>query len=231
MPELADTIIVAMHGFAGDQESSCIRLLEEQAMKRGVGLVRFDWPAHGVSPAEDSQLRVEHCLSDLDTVVGWVRKQWPKARLFAFATSFGGYLALLYHHRNRGVFDQLLLRSPAIRMYDVMMDHILDDAAKDELMRKDTITVGFERKIELPEPFLHDLRQNDAFHIWDGERLEEVAIIHGTADDVVPVEDSVAFAQAHRCALHLAPGTDHRYKKPGELEQVLQIAADLLDVR
>ncbi len=41
---------------------------------------------------------------------------------------------------------------------------------------------------------------------------DSVTIVHGWNDDVVPAENSVRFASAHRCTLHLVDG-DHRLKE------------------
>jgi len=39
--------------------------------------------------------------------------------------------------------------------------------------------------------------------------IDKTMIIHGWRDDVVPVQNSISFAQQHRCDLHLIDG-DHR---------------------
>ena len=62
IPENANTIIVAMHGFCGDKESSCISALEKRALGLNIGLIKFDWAGHGESEATGEQLTMIVCV-------------------------------------------------------------------------------------------------------------------------------------------------------------------------
>lgn len=228
IPAGADHIVIALHGFCGDMESSCIGLLEQNINKMGLGLVRFDWPAHGVSEATGKQLTVSNCLRDLDTVIHKVISDYPEAKLSVFATSFGGYIALLYYSNHRDIFNQVILRSPAIRMYDILTGTLLDDSLKQELKAKRCFTCGFERMMTVPLVFVNELREKDVFAGYENRKLPDVTIIHGDQDDVVPLTDSADFARIHGCRLHVVKGADHRYKNPGELEKVIAISSACL---
>ena len=149
IPDNAKTIIIAMHGFCGDKESGCISLLEQEATKFGIGLVKFDWPAHGESNANGEKLRIDNCLSDLQSVIDFVKANHPLAKLVAFSTSFGGYLTLLYNKKHENVFDYIILRSPAIKMYDVLTSTIMNEVLKEELAKKQCFDYGFERIITI----------------------------------------------------------------------------------
>lgn len=228
VPEGAGTIILAMHGFGGDKESGCIRLLEQEANKVGIGLIKFDWPGHGESEAEGDSLTLENCLSDLHTMVEYAKEKYPEAHLTAFATSFGGYVALLYHLNHDRVFDHLILRSPALRMYNIMENVLMTEESKQNLLEKHYFPYGFERIINITEPFVEELKDGDLFVLYGKEPLPNASIIHGTMDDVAPIQDSMAFARLHGCSLYPVAGADHRYKKPGELERVIRISMSIL---
>ena len=81
--------------------------------------------------------------------------------------------------------------------------------------------------------FLEDLEtpDHDAFRALDGigcgPASALIAIIHGDADDVVPVTDSLRFAEDNHLPIRIVKGADHRYKKPGELEQIIDFAAEI----
>lgn len=228
IPEHAGTIILAMHGFAGDKESGCIRLLEQEANKAGMGLIKFDWPGHGDSEADGDSLTLENCLSDLHTVVEYAREKYPEARLAAFATSFGGYVTLLYHYRHGDTFDHIILRSPAIRMYNIMENVIMTEESKKDLLRQHYFFYGFERITKISEHFVNELKANDLFELYGGLPLTNVSILHGSMDDIAPIQDSMEFARLHGCSLYPVEGADHRYKKAGELEQVIGISLPIL---
>lgn len=228
IPKGVKTIVVAMHGFCGDKESSCIKLLEERVGEIGVGLVRFDWPGHGESEVDGFSFRVENCIKDLEAVVEYLKERYPEAELVAFATSFGGYVTLLYNYYHRDDFRCIILRSPAIQMRKVVYDSIINPDVREELDEKGYFVYGFERKMEITNEFLDDLMKYDVLDLYGEERLENVSIIHGTADDLVPFGDSEEFAREHGCRLYPVEGADHRYKKEGELEKVMVIALDEL---
>lgn len=221
IPLGAKAIIIAMHGFAGDKSSSCIDRVQEMSFAEGIGLVRFDWPAHGESETTGDNLTVQNCLSDLNAVVNHVKEICPNARLIAFATSFGGYLTLLYNYYHNKVFDKMILRSPALKMYEVMSGSILSGELKDKLNEKGYIDFGYERIIKITSKFVNQLKENDLVKLYGDADLENVTIIHGTEDDIVPISDSIEFAKIHNCFMCSIKGADHRYKKAGELDQVI----------
>lgn len=228
IPENAAVIIIAMHGFAGDRKSGCISLLENAANKMGIGLIKFDWPAHGESEVNGDKLSVSNCLTDLCSMVNHIKKRFPLARLAAFSTSFGGYLTLLYNYYNRSVFEHIILRSPAIGMYNILIGKILDGAAKEELAKNKSFAFGFERLMQVRASFLDELKNNDIVKLYGDMPLDNISIIHGTKDDIVPFGDSKAFSDIHKCRLYPIDGADHRYKKPGELDRVIEAASDIL---
>ncbi|MCD7768823.1 MAG: alpha/beta hydrolase [Oscillospiraceae bacterium] len=222
--ERAETVIVAMHGFAGDRKSSCIAALAERMTGPGVGLIDFDWPAHGDSPVDGQALRIQNCLDDLDTVCAYARQAGNAPVLYGFATSFGGYIAMLYHHAHPEVFSRLVLRSPALQMPRLLPGLL----AQAQRTPAGWIT-GFERELLVTEEMAADLQANRLDELYPpGAIPGDILVIHGDADDVVPLAASIAFCRAHGLPLAQVPGADHRYKKPGELEQVIDLAADFL---
>ena len=93
--EKVKQIIIGVHGFAGDKESSVLAALAEQLVKKNCALICFDFPAHGKSSTPDSFLRVENCIQSLMEVVKYVKNHFPESKYGIFATSFGGYITLV----------------------------------------------------------------------------------------------------------------------------------------
>ena len=212
MPETGEDpcrIIIAMHGLCGSKASRCITMLQESEVEKGIGLVKFDWPAHGRSNAGERDFTITNCLGDLDRVIRYVKSTWPDAELIAFATSYGGYIAMLYNGRNPGIFSTVILRSPALHFGRLLQELIIDEDMQRQLNEAD------------------EYRVEDLYS--DGERLEDVFIIHGDADEVVPYEDSVAFAEEHGILLHTVKDADHRYMGEGQLEEAVAFAAEVIE--
>ena len=221
----SNTILLCLHGFGGDKHSTVIAALTESLDRDGVGVVTFDWPAHGDSPAKDSDLTVENCLRDLDTVLSYIRGAWQKP-ISCFATSFGGYLAALYQSGHQDAFDKLVLRSPALRMPQTFID-FFPEAEKERFLAGEPMTMGYERTMELTVLFYDSLKAHDAFSasVPDPKR---VLILQGDCDDVVSPADTAAYADKNHIRVAWFPGTDHRYKSPGDPEKIVSVTREFL---
>lgn len=218
-------ILLCLHGFAGDKDSSVIAALMESLDEKGIGVVTFDWPAHGESDAPDSALTVENCLDNLDTVVSWVFKNWD-IPVACFATSFGGYLATLYRNGNPQVFIDLILRSPALKMNEIFRGLITEEEFEKLLQGKEIIQ-GFNRKMKIGRGFYESLCRHDAYS-QTPPQPENILIIQGDADPVVNPEDTKTYARKNGINIVLFEGTDHVYKRPGEKERIIVEAEKFL---
>lgn len=229
IPETATTVVIALHGFAGDKKSGCILALKDRIVPQGVGLITFDWPGHGESEVGGEYLTVENCLDDLDTIYHYINQNYPTVKsILTFATSFGGYLALLYHHQHPSAFQHVILRAPAIRMGTVLEKNIMTPAMRHELEEKGYFDFGYERVMKVTKTFLEEVLKNDVVALYKNEVCHNIDIIHGTIDDFVPIEDSIEFCKEHQIRLHKIVGADHRFKGPGQIEEVIQIADEII---
>lgn len=229
IPEKVTIVVIALHGFAGDKKSGCILSLKERVVSEGIGLITFDWPGHGESEVGGEELTVANCLDDLDTVYRYVKENYPAVRdIVAFATSFGGYLALLYHHEHPGAFRHVILRAPAIRMGTVLEQNIMTPEMNHEVAEKGYFDFGYERVMKVTKSFLDEVMKNDVVALYKGEICPDIDIIHGTVDDFVPIRDSIEFCEEHHIPLHKIEGADHRFKGPGQIEEIIDIADEII---
>ena len=51
-------VIIGVHGFAGDKDSSMLEQLAQTVCLAETGLVCFDFPAHGESPVGEDMLTI-----------------------------------------------------------------------------------------------------------------------------------------------------------------------------
>lgn len=232
IPEGANRIVVAMHGICGSKASRFITLLQRVETGKGIGLVKFDWPAHGRSRAKDSDLTIANCLSDLETVTGHLKKKYPGVDLIAVGTSFGGYITMLYHADHPDDFKKIILRSPGLRFGWLLRERILDDDLRRQIEEEGHFTIGFDRMMDVPKALIDEADDNRIEDIYDDPEkwdLKKVTIVHGDADELVPYEDSVAFAEKHDIVLHRVEGADHFYSGEGLLEEAVAIVAEEID--
>lgn len=215
------SVILGVHGFAGDKESSALELLARETEFCGTALVCFDFPAHGASKTKEDSLTVNNCKKDLLAVSAWIIKQYPGAVKSVFATSFGGFITLLCMDNLPGW--HFVLRAPAVTMLEILLKNVLG-VTSEEFENAGTVRCGYERKLDLPYSFYTDLQKHaDAAQASDSPML----IIHGSADNTVPYEHVKDFCRCHPNAiLRTIEGADHRFKKPGELEEVVKLTRE-----
>ena len=229
IPTNATTVVIALHGFAGDKKSGCILSLKERVVQEGIGLITFDWPGHGESEVGGEELTVTNCLDDLDTVYQAIKQNYPSVKyIVTFATSFGGYLALLYHYEHPGAFHHVILRAPAIRMGTVLEHNIMTPEMKQEVVEKGYFDFGYERVMKVTQQFLDEVKKYDVVELYKGAICQDIDIIHGTRDDFVPISDSIQFCEEHQIPLHKIEGADHRFKGPGQIEEIIEIADEII---
>lgn len=214
--ENINSVILGVHGFAGDKDSSMLYKLATEIDPIGGALICFDFPAHGDSEADEKSLSVENCIGDLIAVSEWIDKEYPTARKFIFATSFGGYITLLSSEKLKNY--KLILRAPAVTMPKVLLESVLQISA-DQFKEMDTVMCGFDRKIKLPYSFYENLTHYNPFDIY---YENEMLIIHGDKDDIVPIRDVESFANTcNNGKLIIIRNADHRFKNKGEIEHIV----------
>ena len=225
IPENSDTIVVAMHGFDGSKKSSFISDLENGCLEKNVGLIKFDWPGHG---EDNSVLSVKRGLLYLETITDHIKEKNEPKRIIAFATSFGGYLTLLFNYHHPDVFDQIILRSPAIKMDEILLKGVLKEEELIELDKNGSCETGKSKPIKITSDFVEELKENRLFELYDNKELQSVSIMHGTKDELAPFDDSKQFAEMHGCSFYPIEGANHTYSVNGTREIVLNKAKDLL---
>lgn len=212
-------IILGVHGFAGDKESSALTALAEAFAPYNIALVSFDLPAHGKSKEAEESLTISNCMKDILFMAEYCRKNYPNADKYMFSTSFGGYLTLLCAENLKDF--KIILRAPAVTMPEHILLDILNMSAQ-EFKEKENVNCGFERAMALPYSFYEDLL---AHSLMNREYDSPMLIIHGDKDDVVPHEDILSFCQSRNTfQLAVIKGADHRFKKPGEMEAIIKEA-------
>ena len=223
-PENIERIIIAIHGFAGDKESKAINNLANEMLKDNTLTVALDLPGHGTSKVNGDSLTLENCLEDIQVVENTYKQKYPNVEIDYFATSFGAYLLLLKLAKKPRKTNKIVLRCPAICMDKIFKNAILKEPFYLFKQRGYTI-VGYVRKLKINFSFYKELEENQIFHEYQ-EKNNQILIIHGDQDNMAPIEDSFRFHKEYDTKMIVIKGADHRFKKEGELEKVVQYAKD-----
>ena len=226
----ANEIVIGVHGFAGDKESSVLIQLAHELNKKNIALITFDLPCHGEND-NSKPLSLDECLSSIETIFNYAKTNYPNTPISVFATSFGGYLTLNYLAQHNEKLHKIILRAPAIRMHDILMDVILPEH---NFSKKDldlTINLGYATQLLVDSKFVLDLKNLNLDN--QPETNNFIYILQGKQDNVVNANDNISFFQKHYPNKHkfiFFENADHRFKKPGELEKIVSDTLSILNI-
>ena len=215
-------IVLFCHGFGGHKDNSAARKFAERMLTKtkGMALVTFNWPAHGDDVKK--KLCLEDCSAYLELTVRHLMCKYNTRDLYAYATSFGGYLVLKYIAEKGNPFRRIALRCPAVNMFDVLTRAIITSDDLEKLRKGKDIPVGFDRKVPVSARFLEELQENDIRRYDYLDYAEDMLILHGTQDEIVPFEDACAFAEDQLIEFIPVPGADHRFRSQAGMEQAIK---------
>jgi len=216
--------VIISHGFGSSKESPSAQAISAALPEYGIGAFRFDFPAHGESPADGEALRIENCLSDLAAVEAHVRTLLPEAEIAYFSSSFGAYINLIYLSAKEHAGHRSFLRCAAVDMPGIMRRGTTPDHRA--LLDKQGFVMlddGYVRPLKITRGFLEDLDAYDVFKLYH-PGATKLAMIHGTADETAPLEDARRFAKLSGAMLTEVEGADHRFLIPGGMERVVHTA-------
>ena len=213
----ADKAVIFGTGFAGHKDNNAAKQFSEKllAKDKNALVVVFNWPAHGDDIKK--KLVLNDCSIYLEQVIRETKERFGAERLFSYATSFGGYLVLKYISEHGNPFRKIALRCPAVNMYEVLTGTIMKQDEYDRTRKGEEVPVGFDRKIMVTRAFLEDLKSNDIRKRDYISFADDILILHGTADEVVPFSEGEAFAENQLIGFIPVEGADHRFQNPAHM--------------
>ena len=211
-------VILFGHGFAGHKDNTSAQKFSERVLSKykGIAVLVFNLPCHGDDVKK--RLVLQDCLSYIGIVLDYIKTELHAGQIYSYATSFGGYLILKYIHEFGNPFVKIALRCPAVNMAEVLSKTIMRNAELDMIRRGKNVQVGFDRKIEINQQFLTDLEKADIQMLDYLDYAENILIIHGVRDEVVPFEASRRFADNNLIEFVPVQNADHRFQDPAGME-------------
>jgi alpha-beta hydrolase superfamily lysophospholipase len=214
-------VVVFGHGFGGHKDNSAAEKFAERMISKykNSALITFNWPAHGDDVKRN--LRLDDCVDYLALVVDYVQQKYTD-EIYAYATSFGAYLTLLYLHSHGSPFRKIALRCPAVDMHELLTTRIMAAEDTGKLKKGRDILVGFDRKVPVSAAFLEELKANSLRALDFLDFAEDILILHGTADEIAPFDSAVTFAEDQLIELIPIEGADHRFRDPRKMDQAMK---------
>lgn len=215
-------VVIFGHGFGGHKDNNAAEKFAERMLTKykGTAMVTFNWPCHGDDVKK--KLCLDDCSTYLELVIQHVLRKYEPDELYSYATSFGGYLTLKYISEHGNPFRKVALRCPAVNMYDVITKNIMSSDDLEKIQKGKEIPIGFDRKVMIGLPFLEELRENDIQQRDYLDFAEDILILHGTEDEIVPMEAARAFAENNIIEFIPVSGAEHRFRNPLKMEQAIK---------
>lgn len=204
-------IIVFFHGFGGHKDNKAAERFATlvTSKEKNTGIITFNWPCHGDDIKK--KLKLSDCDAYLRDVLEYIGREWKTDNIYAYGTSFGGYLTLKFISENGNPFKKAAFRCPAINMYEVTINSIMDEEGMNLIEKGKDLMIGFDRKILIDKAFLEDLKTADIRKREFFDYADDLYIIHGTKDEIVPIEDSRSFCEDNVIEFVEMENADHRF--------------------
>jgi uncharacterized protein len=221
--------VVFFHGFTGTKVESHRIFVKMARALAGVGIaaLRFDFRGSGDSEGDFSSMTLTGKLKDARAAFRFIRAlpRIDKSRIGVLGLSFGGAVASLLLGEDPGIVTAVLW-SPVIR--------------PDEMIRRNTTRETIQQLKELGcvdyggnavgKAFLDDAPKYRPIEAIT-KTGASVLLVHGDADEKVPVKSSheceAALKKAGRTVVkHIVPGADHTYKSLAWETQVIELTLE-----
>lgn len=107
-------------------------------------------------------------------------------------------------------------------MYSVLTKTIMKNDEMDRLKKGKEVPVGFDHKIMVSQSILDELQKYDIREYDYLEYAENLLILHGTKDEVVPFEDSNTFADNNLIEFKSVENADHRFQNQKQMDEAIK---------
>ena len=228
-PRNLNWVVVYGHGFGGHKDN---RAAEKFAGKflskhKDAAVLTFDLPCHGDDGRK--KLLLEDCDLYIRLVTEYARKELQAERISVYATSFGGYLFLKYIHDHGNPFDRIALRCPAIPMDQVIRKNMISEEDEEKLEKGKPVLIGFDRKVKIDQAFLDSLEKADLSKLDFTDFADDILILHGTKDEVVPFDSVQSFADENVIEMIPVENADHRFQDPKRMDLAISEIIQFLE--
>lgn len=222
-PEKTKRIVLLIHGFMSNKDSDTNLELTKRLLTKGMATVRLDLFGHGESDGLFQQLTLSRCLHQVEGLIAWIKKNGYE-QIALVGSSFGGLIAIHTAAKHKELIS-LALKCP-VSNYPILWQSRLGKDGMANWEKEGLFSFIFDdQKARLEYGFYADLLKfntyADAAHI-----KTPTLIVHGDADDDVPVDQSIRLFDTLRIArpqkeLVLISGADHGFEKPEDFNQMI----------
>ncbi|WP_027184593.1 alpha/beta hydrolase [Desulfovibrio inopinatus] len=226
-------VALLLHGLLSSQRSSTNTTLIPILNDASIASLSFDFMGHGDSDGELKDICISSGVEGVSATLTATREHFPNMASFplvVFGSSFGGAVALASapYMSPCGV----VLKSPALDIAGFQRQ-IRGDAIMQQWKEDGVLSLPeFGPDIALSYRFISDSLGYDSYTLAQACSCS-FAIVHGTVDEAVTVEQSrrLALLLGDRCRFLEIDSGDHRFSRPEDFTHALDFcAASIIDM-
>lgn len=223
-----ENVVIAGHGFAGHKDSRAIRTFANILLgcNPSCMVLAFDLPGHGNDTG--TPLRLVNCDRYITALRKYVGQKYPGAKLYYYATSFGGYLALKYAWEHDMPFEKMVLRCPAVHMSEILNRKVISEDMRKSLNEKGFCLSGFDILVRVDEEYLDELESFSVEKSDYSAMADKLLIIQGTEDELVDYDRVEDFCGKNNIRCILSEGADHRFVDSEKMKDAIYKTIDFM---
>ena len=220
-------LVVVIHGFTGHIEEPHILAVSRAMNAVGFATLRADMYGHGQSDGTFRNHTLFKWMTNALTVIDYARGLDFVTDIYLCGHSQGGLLVMLAAAMKHDVIKGLIPLSPACMIPEIARSGELLGLSFDPDHIPEVLNSWDGRELDGNYARVaQTIRVEDAIERYRGP----VLIVHGDADEAVPVQYGIRAAEAYANGrLVLISGDDHCYNR--HLDQVVDAVTDWLKAR
>lgn len=210
-------LVIVLHGFSSSKEKPHTIAACRAMREAGFATLRFDLYGHGESSGEFKNHTLYKWISNTLTVIGYARSLDFVTDIYLSGHSQGGLVAALVGGLAPDLVKGLILRAPAFMIPRCAREGNMLGYTFDPLRIPDEIDII--KGLTLSGNYIRvaqTVYPENAVDRFPGP----VLLIHGDADDTVPLDDIREMAGRYRnCSLQVMHGETHHFDQCPDLMQ------------
>jgi uncharacterized protein len=225
--DVSRPIMILCHGFTTGKHSTTYVKLEELLNEKNIATFRFDFFGHGESEGKFEDITISEAADDILQTIEYL-KSLGYLRISLFGCSFGGAASIIAASKTKDL-RILVLKSPVADY----MEREMGKGNKKEL--EEWKNKGYKdyfdskgNKFKLNYTFFQDFKNNDGYEAAKNVKIPTF-IVHGDADESVPVEQSKKLVGIlPNGKLEIITGANHHYSNPEHYQKHLDLVASFI---
>jgi len=217
-------VILSVHGIGGSTNDEIQTSIAEEMCFFHGATVRFDFPCHGESTADDTCFTLQNCVGSLLAAARWAKEQFPAVEdLCIFATGFGAYVTLVCLPELMELPGRikLVVQTPSVRMHESLLS--MTRLSKETFRAMDSFVLRAPRPLTVRYSLYEQLQSNIVLTTYPLPML----ILQGELDDFIRMDDIRQFRRINeQSRLVIIPGASHRFLEEGAWDMVLDLTRD-----